>query len=96
MCLRKTDSSRRQAIYNKTKDICHENIDTNVLGTIEIHCIFGVDWGIHSKNGDKSASCTVRRFSICFNYSDDSFIRTRLFPSDTSGLMSFPDYWISH
>ena len=29
-------------------------------------------------------------------YSDDSFIRTRLFPIDISGLMSFLDYWIAH
>ena len=29
-------------------------------------------------------------------YSDDSLIRTRLFPADISGLKSFPDYWIAH
>ena len=29
-------------------------------------------------------------------YSDDSLIRTRLFPVDISGLTSFPDYWIAH
>ena len=29
-------------------------------------------------------------------YSDDSFIRTHLFPVDISGLMSVPDYWITH
>ena len=28
-------------------------------------------------------------------YSDDSLYRTRLFPADTSGLTSFPDYWIA-
>ena len=28
-------------------------------------------------------------------YSDDSLIRTRLFPLEISGLTSFPDYWIS-
>ena len=27
-------------------------------------------------------------------YSDDSFIRTRLFPIDITGLTSFPDYWM--
>ena len=30
------------------------------------------------------------------SYSDDLFIRTRLFPVDISGLTSFPDYWIAH
>ena len=29
-------------------------------------------------------------------YSDDSFIRTRLSPADTSGLTSFPDYWVAY
>ena len=29
-------------------------------------------------------------------YSDDSLNRTRLFPVDTSGLTSIPDYWIAH
>ena len=29
------------------------------------------------------------------DYSDDSLIRTRLFPLEISGLTSFPDYWIS-
>ena len=29
-------------------------------------------------------------------YSDDSFIRTRLFPVDISGLTSFQDYRIAH
>ena len=29
-------------------------------------------------------------------YSDDSFIQTRLFPFDSSGLTSFPDYWIAN
>ena len=28
-------------------------------------------------------------------YSDDSLIRTRLFPPEISGLTSFPDYWIA-
>ena len=29
-------------------------------------------------------------------YSDDSFIRTLLSPADTSGLTSFPDYWVAY
>ena len=29
---------------------------------------------------------------VCIYYSDDSFIRTRLFLVDISGLTSFPDY----
>ena len=31
-----------------------------------------------------------------WKYSDDSLIRTRLFPVDISGLTSFPDYWIAY
>ena len=30
------------------------------------------------------------------NYSDESFIQTRLFLLDISGLTSFPDYLIAH
>ena len=30
------------------------------------------------------------------NYSDDSFIQTRLFPVNISKLTSFPDYWIAN
>ena len=30
------------------------------------------------------------------HFSDDSFIQTRLFPVDISGLKSFPDYWIAN
>ena len=35
-------------------------------------------------------------FTYMYMYSDNSYIRTRLFPVDISGLTSFPDYWIAH
>ena len=39
---------------------------------------------------------TKKLLQLFFEYSDDLFIRTRLFPNDISGLMSFPDYSIAH
>ena len=35
-------------------------------------------------------------YSTYWYYSDDSLIRTRLFPVNISGLTSFLDYWIAH
>ena len=66
--------------------------NVRVLDWVLRRCAGDEKIGVKSPIGILPKKGRIDGYYVTYMYSDDSLIRTRLFPADISGLTSFPDY----